>query len=124
MQRLGGEVGLESSPRRGSVFHVELPCWDQIELLETERLGRAGGALILLCEDDPDAAAVLSGRLRKAGFPTDVAYTAEEAVKGAATRAYAAILVDLQLPDSDGICPQPADRAPKLRASAHPARRR
>ena len=58
---------------------------------------------ILLCEDDPDAAAVLAGRLRAAGFATDVACTAEEAVKGAATRSYAAILVDLQLPDSDGI---------------------
>ena len=80
-----------------------MPCWEQIEILETERLGRAGNALILLCEDDPDAAAVLSDRLRAAGFPTDVAYTAEEAVKGAATRSYAAILVDLQLPDSDGI---------------------
>jgi PAS domain S-box-containing protein len=103
MVRLGGEVGLEPAPGGGTTFHVELPCWDHIELLETERLGRAGNALILLCEDDPDAAAVLSGRLRAAGFPTDVACTAEEAVKGAASRSYAAILVDLQLPDSDGI---------------------
>jgi PAS domain S-box-containing protein len=103
MLRLGGEVGLEPAAGGGSMFHVELPCWDQIELLETERLGRAGSALILLCEDDPDAAAVLAGRLRGAGFPTDIAYTAEEAVRGAATRCYAAILVDLQLPDSDGI---------------------
>jgi PAS domain S-box-containing protein len=103
MLRLGGEVGLDSEQGKGSVFHIELPCWDQIELLETERLSRSGGALILLCEDDPDAAAVLAGRLRGAGFPTDVAYTAEEAVRGAATRSYAAILVDLQLPDSDGI---------------------
>ena len=103
MLRLGGEAGLEPAPGGGSIFHVELPCWDHIELLETERLGRAGNALILLCEDDPDAAAVLAGRLRAAGFSTDVACTAEEAVKGAATRSYAAILVDLQLPDSDGI---------------------
>jgi PAS domain S-box-containing protein len=103
MMRLNGEVGLESAVGVGSVFYVELPCWDQIEVLETERLGRANGALILLCEDDPDAAAVMAGRLRTAGFPTDIAYTAEEAVKDAATRSYAAILVDLQLPDSDGI---------------------
>jgi PAS domain S-box-containing protein len=103
MLRLGGEVGLEPAPDGGSIFHVELPCWDHIELLETERLSRNGNALILLCEDDQDAAAVLAGRLRGAGFTTEVAYTAEEAVKGAATRSYAAILVDLQLPDSDGI---------------------
>jgi PAS domain S-box-containing protein len=103
MLRLGGEAGLEPAPGGGSIFHVELPCWDHIELLETERLGRAGNALILLCEDDPDAAAVLAGRLRAAGFSTDIACTAEEAVKGAANCSYAAILVDLQLPDSDGI---------------------
>lgn len=103
MLRLGGEVGLEPAPSGGSIFYVELPCWDHIELLETERLDRAGNAHILLCEDDPDAAAVLAGRLRSAGFSTDVACTAEDAVKGTALRSYAAILVDLQLPDSDGI---------------------
>jgi PAS domain S-box-containing protein len=103
MLRLGGEVGVASAPGGGSIFHVELPCWDHIEMLETERLGRTGDALILLCEDDPDSAAMLAARLRAAGFPTDVACTANEAVKGAATRSYAAILVDLQLPDSDGI---------------------
>jgi DNA-binding response OmpR family regulator len=103
MLRLGGEVGLEPAPGGGTVFHVDLPCWDHIEMLETERIGRTGNALILLCEDDPDAAAVLAARLRSAGFRTDVAQTAEEAVRDAATRSYAAILVDLQLPDSDGI---------------------
>ena len=72
-------------------------------MLETERLDRAGNAAILLCEDDPDAAAVLAERLRAAGFSADIACTAEEAAKGAADRSYAAILVDLQLPDRDGI---------------------
>jgi PAS domain S-box-containing protein len=103
MLRLGGEVGLNPVPGGGTQFYVELPCWDHIELLETERLGRSSNAMILLCEDDPDAAAVMAGRLKGAGFTTDIAYTAQEAVKGAATRTYAAILVDLQLPDSDGI---------------------
>jgi PAS domain S-box-containing protein len=101
--RFGGEVGFDPAPGGGTVFYLELPCWEQMEILETERLERGGRALVLLCEDDRDAAAVLAARPRAAGFPTDVAYTAEEAVKGAATRTYAAILVDLQLPDSDGI---------------------
>jgi PAS domain S-box-containing protein len=103
MLRFGGEVGFDAAPGGGTAFYLELPCWEQLEILEAERLGRGGRALVLLCEDDRDAAAVLTARLRAAGFLTDVAYTAEEAVRGAATRAYAAILVDLQLPDSDGI---------------------
>src|SRR5262249_49142091 len=86
MMRLGGEVDFDSAPGSGTVFRVELPCWDHIELLETERMSRVGDALILLCEDDPDAAAVLAGRLRTAGFTTDVAHTAQEAVTGAASR--------------------------------------
>ena len=84
--RLGGEVGLDPALGGGTIFHVELPCWDHIELLETERLGRAGNALILLCEDDPDAAAVLAERLRAAGLCHRYRRTAEEAVKGAAHR--------------------------------------
>jgi PAS domain S-box-containing protein len=103
MLRLGGDISMRPAAGGGSVFCVELPCWEQLEILETERLGRSGNALVLLCEDDEDSAAVLATRLRAAGFPTDVAHTAEEAVRGAATRSYAAILVDLQLPDSDGI---------------------
>src|SRR5581483_8004555 len=103
MLRLGGDVGHEPAPGGGTIFRIDLPCWDRIELLETERLGRAGDALILLCEDDADAASVLAGRLRGAGFTTHIAYTAEEAVKGASSRSYAAIVVDLQLPDADGI---------------------
>src|SRR5262249_61320569 len=67
MLRLGGEVGLEPAPGGGTIFHVGLPCWDHIELLETERMGRTGNALILLCEDDPDAAAgrALARRARR-----------------------------------------------------------
>jgi PAS domain S-box-containing protein len=103
MVRLGGDVGHAPAPGGGTVFHVELPCWEEIERIETERLGQVGITQVLLCEDEPDVAAVLAARLRAAGFPTDVASTAEEAIRGASTRHYAAILVDLQLPDSDGI---------------------
>ena len=58
---------------------------------------------ILLCEDNPEAAIVLFDRLRQEGFLIDVALTADEAVARVATTSYAAILVDLQLPEGDGI---------------------
>ena len=46
---------------------------------------------------------MLFDRLRQEGFLTDVALTADEAVTRVATTSYAAILVDLQLPEGDGI---------------------
>ncbi len=57
----------------------------------------------MLCEDDPDAAIVLVDRLRQEGFLADVALTANEAMTRVAATSYAAILVDLQLPEGDGI---------------------
>jgi PAS domain S-box-containing protein len=44
MLRLGGEIGVRPAVGGGSVFCVELPCWEHLEVLETERLGRVGNA--------------------------------------------------------------------------------
>jgi DNA-binding response OmpR family regulator len=57
----------------------------------------------LLCEDDPQTAITLRQRLRQVGFVTDFAYSTADALARAATTPYAAFLVDLQLPDGDGI---------------------
>jgi CheY-like chemotaxis protein len=42
-------------------------------------------------------------KLAKVGFVSDVAYSGAEVISKATTRRYAAILIDLQLPDCDGI---------------------
>jgi CheY-like chemotaxis protein len=65
--------------------------------------GQPGVPRILFCEDDRDTALVVRERLRQAGFAADFAYTAAAAIARAAMTDYAAILVDLQLPDGDGI---------------------
>jgi DNA-binding response OmpR family regulator len=67
------------------------------------RLTRKARLRILLCEDDPPAAIVLVDRLGQEGFLTDVALTANEAVARVVATDYAAILVDLQRPEGDGI---------------------
>ncbi len=98
--RLGGEVRYAAAAGGGAIFHVSLPCWELDSLAGAEQ---SGGAPLLLWEVDPDAAAALCGRLREAGFKADVADVAAEAAGSAAAKPYAAILVDLQLPDTDGI---------------------
>jgi PAS domain S-box-containing protein len=98
--RHGGDVGCEDVPGGGAWFYVDLPAWDA-------RLPQAdpqtGGTPILVCDDDPDAAEMLCDHLRETGFRPDVAGTAAQAERAAASKVYAAILVDLHLPDGDGI---------------------
>jgi PAS domain S-box-containing protein len=102
-ERLGGGVGFADAPGGGTIFHVELPAWDRSIGWDIDLEAEAGAARILLCEDDHDTAAIMRDRLRQAGFAADVAYTMAAALARADATIYAAILVDLQLPDGDGI---------------------
>ena len=102
VERLDGEVGFDDAPGGGSIFYLDLPTWGRAVRLESRFVGKAQFR-VLLCEDNPEAAIVLFDRLRQEGFLTDVALTANEAVTRVAATPYAAILVDLQLPEGDGI---------------------
>jgi PAS domain S-box-containing protein len=114
VERLGGEVGFEDATGGGTTFYVDLPVWD----------GRAGGEIdldseaaevrVLLCEEDRAVATVVRERMRRAGFAVDFAHTVAAALARTNTTRYAAILVDRQLPDGDGI-----GLIVRLRAQAH-----
>jgi signal transduction histidine kinase/DNA-binding response OmpR family regulator len=100
--RLDGAVGFDDAPGGGAIFRIDLPNWARAVKLQS-RLMRNIRLRILLCEDDAAAAIVLVDRLGREGFLTDVALTANDAVAHVAVASYAAILVDLQRPEGDGI---------------------
>ena len=58
---------------------------------------------LLLVEDDRLLADGLSGQLEKAGFSVDLAYTAREATILGEQEDYRAIILDLGLPDGNGL---------------------
>jgi signal transduction histidine kinase len=103
VDRLGGEVGFADADGGGTIFHVQLPCWDHVASLASDRDAEPDATRILLCEDDLDTAITLRAQLRQVGFATDFAYTAGDAFNCAAATRYRAILVDIHLPDGDGI---------------------
>jgi signal transduction histidine kinase len=103
VDRLGGEVGFADAPGGGTIFQVTLPCWDHVAGMAFDLDAPPDALRILLCEDDLETAVALRKRVRQAGFATDFAYTADDATARAAATQYHAILVDLQLPDGDGI---------------------
>ncbi|HWN52451.1 MAG TPA: PAS domain S-box protein [Xanthobacteraceae bacterium] len=101
--QLGGKVDFSDAPGGGAVFYVEIPRLHSVGHANAECKERLNGTHILLCEDDADLAAVMRDRFCQEGFATDVARTTASAIAQATTTAYSAVLVDLQLPDGDGI---------------------
>lgn len=58
---------------------------------------------VLLVEDSKELVALLVGGLEKSGFSADSVMTAGDASAALSTMAYAAIVLDLGLPDEDGL---------------------
>src|ERR1700750_1093169 len=58
---------------------------------------------LLLVEDNEELAQLLIQRLSVAGYETDLLTTAAEAQAAVATTRYAAMVLDLGLPDGDGL---------------------
>jgi len=131
VDRLDGTIDFADAPGGGTIFRVELPRWEHIANLAIDFDAHADASRILLCEDDPGTAVALRAQLRQVGFATDFAYTLADAITCAAAVQYCAFLVDLLLPDGDGISlilrlrelPQHRD-TPIIVVSADPSRGR
>jgi PAS domain S-box-containing protein len=113
IERLSGEVSFDDAPGGGTIFQVELPARNGAAGWEIDVKSEASAPRILLCEDDHDTAVAMRDWLRHAGFAADIAFTMTAALTRAEAAGYAAILVDLQLPDGNGI-----DLILRLRAQA------
>jgi two-component system KDP operon response regulator KdpE len=61
------------------------------------------GARVLVCDDEPQILRALKVILRDAGFEPVIAASGEEALDQAAVKPPAAAIVDLMLPDLDGV---------------------
>ena len=72
---------------------------------------------VLFVEDDTRIALSASSYLRKAGFAVDVAPSGEDALRLAAMNEYDAAVLDIRLPDIDGL-----EVCKRLRASGHAIR--
>jgi signal transduction histidine kinase/DNA-binding response OmpR family regulator len=103
----GGDVRVSSRLNKGSVFTLSLPLRAGV-LPATDPVpagaknGHGTGPLVLVVEDDPAAAELLTRQLAGAGYRTEVARTGNEALARARELQPAAITLDIILPEVDG----------------------
>jgi signal transduction histidine kinase/DNA-binding response OmpR family regulator len=104
VEAMGGAIGFETEEGKGTTFHFSLPQAFESESIQlTAGTPEPEGPRLLICEDDADIAVLLKLLLEKAGFPTDVAHTLADARTKLDQKAYAALTLDLMLPDGDGL---------------------
>ncbi|WP_431855048.1 response regulator, partial [Azospirillum sp.] len=61
---------------------------------------------LLIVEDDEELSSLIQGNLRREGYAVDVATTGVDARAALAMTRYDAVLLDLGLPDEDGLAVQ------------------
>ena len=104
----GGDVRVTSRVNKGSVFTLSMPARAAVrpaaEALPAAAMNghASSGPLVLVVEDDPAAAELLSRQLIGAGYRTEIARNGNEAVQRARDLKPAAITLDIILPEADG----------------------
>ena len=110
---MGGDTGVSSEPGRGSTFW--LSAWIDKgqapapaaalsgESAEAAIKRRHDGARVLLVEDDATSQAIMQILLRDAGIDVDLAENGSEAISKAQSGRYALIVMDMQMPQIDGV---------------------
>ncbi|MEE3716338.1 PAS domain S-box protein [Tumidithrix elongata RA019] len=111
----GGQVGLTSEVGVGSCFSIEMPCAASAASLpeSSPQSGDSGvepslpkletSPLILLAEDNPANISTVSAYLEAKGYRMLLATNGLEAVELAKTHHPDLILMDIQIPEMDGI---------------------
>lgn len=103
---MGGDLTVESTPGSGSAFHLVMPlkpAEDRPSAAGVAEYSVSRPLRVLLVDDDPVNCEVGEAMLRRLGHQAVVARNGTSAVELAGREAFDVILMDLHMPDMDGV---------------------
>ena len=108
---MGGRLTVDSTPGVGSIFAATLgfdradPSWREVHLVHTDdlQIDPLIGARVLVVDDNHINLEVAGELLRQASVEVVTATNGREALEKIAASEYDAVLMDLQMPEMDGI---------------------
>lgn len=107
IEQFGGHFNYSSIENKQTTFYIELPIWnDGAMQLPDNTLHTNQGSntnRLLICEDDEDQAKYLSTILQSTDYQIDIAHTIEAARNFITNNHYNLLVLDLLLPDQDGV---------------------
>jgi CheY-like chemotaxis protein len=104
VELIGGAIGQTHSADGGTVFWLELPTGDLATLSKpVPDMSLPSGKHVLLVDDNATNRDVIASFLRVAGHDVTMAKNGKEAVQLAQDRTFDLVLMDVRMPEMDGL---------------------